>query len=278
MLRRQIARRCVYGVDLNTIAVDLARLAIWIHTFVPGLPLSFLDHNLLWGNALIGVGTLDEANQCLEEMGGSLLRISSAELTPALEPLRQLAGLSDANASEIAQARIAFSEAQRAAAPVGALFDILTAARLNSDCRQAVWQDGARWIANLDKLPGTAIHKQAVKVLTAIPPFHFPVAFPEVFLRERSGFDLLLGNPPWEEATVEEDRFWTRHNPGFHSLQQKEQETEKKKLRAARPDLVKVYEAERAQAELLRSVLTSGQYPGMGTGDPDVYKAFYWRF
>ncbi len=211
-------------------------------------------------------------------MGGSLLRISSAELTPALEPLRQLAGLSDANASEIAQARIAFSEAQRAAAPVGALFDILTAARLNSDCRQAVWQDGARWIANLDKLPGTAIHKQAVKVLTAIPPFHFPVAFPEVFLRERSGFDLLLGNPPWEEATVEEDRFWTRHNPGFHSLQQKEQETEKKKLRAARPDLVKVYEAERAQAELLRSVLTSGQYPGMGTGDPDVYKAFYWRF
>jgi hypothetical protein len=43
-----------------------------------------------------------------------------------------------------------------------------------------------------------------------------------VFLRDRSGFDLLLGNPPWEEATVEEDRFWTRHNPGFHSLRQKE--------------------------------------------------------
>jgi hypothetical protein len=278
LLRRQIARRCIYGVDLNTIAVDLARLAIWIHTFVPGLPLSFLDHNLLWGNALIGVGTLDEANQCLGEMGGSLLRVSSDELTPALEPLRQLAGLSDANASEIAQARTAFSRARRAAAPVSALFDILTAARLDAECRQAVWQDGARWIANLTKLPETAIHKQAQKVLAAIPPFHFPVAFPEVFLRDRSGFDLLLGNPPWEEATVEEDRFWARHNPGFHSLRQKDQETEKKKLRASRPDLVKVYDAERAQAELLRSVLTSGQYPGMGTGDPDVYKAFYWRF
>jgi len=47
LLRRQVARRCVYGVDLNAVAVELARLALWVHTFVPGLPLSFLDHNLV---------------------------------------------------------------------------------------------------------------------------------------------------------------------------------------------------------------------------------------
>jgi hypothetical protein len=47
LLRRQIARRCIYGVDLNPTAVNLARLAIWIHTFVPGLPLSFLDRTLV---------------------------------------------------------------------------------------------------------------------------------------------------------------------------------------------------------------------------------------
>src|SRR5205823_3941602 len=45
LLRRLIARRCIYGVDLNPVAVNLARLSIWIHTFVPGLPLSLLDHN-----------------------------------------------------------------------------------------------------------------------------------------------------------------------------------------------------------------------------------------
>ncbi|MCZ7531726.1 MAG: hypothetical protein M5U31_16185 [Acidimicrobiia bacterium] len=61
LLRRLVARRCIYGVDLNRIAVELARLAVWIHTFVPGLPLSFLDHNLRWGNSLTGIGTLDEA-------------------------------------------------------------------------------------------------------------------------------------------------------------------------------------------------------------------------
>ena len=56
LLRRQVARHCVYGVDKNRVAVELARLAIWVHTFVPGLPLSFLDHNLVQGDSLTGVG------------------------------------------------------------------------------------------------------------------------------------------------------------------------------------------------------------------------------
>ena len=65
LLRRQVARRCVYGVDLNPVAVELARLALWVHTFVPGLPLSFLDHNLVCGDSLTGVGPLDEAMTAL---------------------------------------------------------------------------------------------------------------------------------------------------------------------------------------------------------------------
>jgi hypothetical protein len=60
LLRRLIARRCIYGVDLNPVAVDLARLSLWIHTFVPGLPLSLLDRNLVVGNSLVGIGQLGE--------------------------------------------------------------------------------------------------------------------------------------------------------------------------------------------------------------------------
>ena len=67
LLRRLIARRCIYGVDLNSIAVQLARLAVWIHTFVPGLPLSILDHNLVHGNALIGIGNLAEIEDKLTQ-------------------------------------------------------------------------------------------------------------------------------------------------------------------------------------------------------------------
>jgi hypothetical protein len=278
LLRRQIARRCIYGADRNRIAVDLARLALWIHTFVPGLPLSFLDHSLVEGNSLVGIGTFEEADRWMAEAGGSLLRIQPEELEPAAAPLRELAELSDASAAEIAEARKKLRVAIQAAAPVAALFDILAAARLDDECRQAFWQDGIRWLKNLKALPGSKHHVRAREVLAAIPPFHFPTAFPEVFLRARPGFDVMLGNPPWEEATVEEDRFWTRHLPGLHSKTQKVQEDEKKRLRRERPDLAKGYEQEKSEAELVRRVLTSGQYPGMGTGDPDVYKAFYWRF
>ena len=66
LLRRQIARRCIYGLDLNLMAVELARLGIWIHTFVPGLPMSALDHNLVVGNSLTGIGTIDEVLDVLE--------------------------------------------------------------------------------------------------------------------------------------------------------------------------------------------------------------------
>ena len=69
LLRRLIARRCVYGVDLNPLSVELARVGMWIHTFVPGLPLSFLDHNLTVGNSLTGIGTIDEAIDALRNSG-----------------------------------------------------------------------------------------------------------------------------------------------------------------------------------------------------------------
>ena len=74
LLRRMIARRCIYGVDLNSVTVQLAQLSIWIHTFVPGLPLSLLDHNLVHGNALIGVGSLDEIRRKFDQGLGLYLR------------------------------------------------------------------------------------------------------------------------------------------------------------------------------------------------------------
>ena len=74
LLRRLIARRCIYGVDLNALSVQLARLSVWIHTFVPGLPLSVLDHTLVRGNSLVGVGTVEDVRAKFDEMSGTLVR------------------------------------------------------------------------------------------------------------------------------------------------------------------------------------------------------------
>ena len=83
-----IARRCIYGVDLNPITVQLARLSIWIHTFVPGLPLSLLDHNLVNGNALIGIGSLNEIKNKFDESAGTLFEVDADNLLgKAAKPL-----------------------------------------------------------------------------------------------------------------------------------------------------------------------------------------------
>jgi hypothetical protein len=279
LLRRQIARRCIYGVDLNPIAVELARLSLWVHTFVPGLPLSFLDHSLVVGNSLVGIATIQEASDWLREIVGTLYAVSEERLLGSAKgALDRLARLSDATAAEIERARQAFREARKATQPAEALFDVLAAARISDDVRAEVFQHASHWMEAPDSVVRSKARTLAAESLKAIPPFHFPVAFPEVFLREESGFDVIVGNPPWEKEKVEENRFWTRHYPGFHSLSQKERETITRRLRTQRPDLAQAYEREAEQSDLLRRVLVSGPFPGMGTGDPDVYKAFCWRF
>ena len=278
LLRRQIARHCTYGVDLNALSVQLARLAVWIHTFVPGLPLSFLDRNLVRGNALVGVGTIDELRETIRKRSLPLFAVDAERLLGAAKkPLRRLANLNDATLPDVAAAREADREAREALRDTEALFDAVTALPISDDAGAAgfpfeEWESpGAAARAH----PAVDAARDALRGLDAL---HFPVAFPEVFLRDRPGFDAILGNPPWEEIKPEEHRFWGRHFSSFHGLPQREQERIKSRLRAERPDLVAAWEVERNEVEQVRKALVGGTYPGMETGDPDLYKAFCWRF
>jgi len=276
LLRRLIARRCIYGVDLNSLAVDLARLSIWIHTFVPGLPLSYLEHNLVAGNSLTGIGTLQELADAL---GGQPLFVDPQTiLGDAMQPLERLARLADTSPQELAQARKAHQEALERIRPAQALCDLVAAGRLDSEILLKAGEVAQHWDEEKDRLFGSKIHRRAQQVLKDLRPVHFPVALPEVFLRKPTGFDVILGNPPWEKPRVEEHAFLARHEPGLRGLNQREQERLKEHLRKTRPDLVAQLEAELAEAESIRKALVEGPYPGMGTGDPDLYKAFCWRF
>jgi len=124
----------------------------------------------------------------------------------------------------------------------------------------------------------TQLSRRATERLRAVPAFHFPIAFPEVFLRSNPGFDVIVGNPPWEKAKVEEDHFWTRYFPGFVAMSKKDQASAKRAYLKERPDLSALLKQEIEEAELMREILIKSPYPGMGTGDPDVYKAACWRF
>ena len=275
LLRRQVARRCIYGVDRNRVAVELARLAVWIHTFVPGLPLSFLDHNLVEGDSLTGIGTIDEAVAVLEPRSGvghhSLFYDQlKGFLARAEKALRRLAAISETTTAEVTAARAAHLEALTAVQPAKDLFDLLVSVRLGK-AAVPYGVDEERIAAHTDL-------RDARAMAAALRSLHFPVAFPEVFLRERPGFDVIVGNPPWEEATVEELGFWALRYPGLKSMPAGEQKAEIARLRRQRKDFVEEYEAAVDEAEQLRALLLAGPYPGMGQGDPDLYKAFCWRF
>jgi len=88
---------------------------------------------------------------------------------------------------------------------------------------------------------------------------------------------VLLGNPPWEKAKVEEQRWWGLRFPGMYNMPAAERQLRMPQLMAEHPDLTKMYQAEVAAAADLRKILTSGPYPGIGKGDPDLYQAFAWR-
>jgi hypothetical protein len=309
LLRRLIARRCIYGVDLNPLSVQLARLAVWIHTFVPGLPLSLLDRNLVVGNSLIGIGTIGEIQKRFQaaEFGEDELKLINIDAGSLLEdatlPLQRLAKLNDSSYEDIERARKATKQAEDAVEPAKALCTIITALPLaelrseeitgerifnssDSGKHEFQWNQLNRplknfrfeeWEESKHKITETQAHKRAKFLLGENPPFHFPVSFPEVFLRKNPGFDVILGNPPWDKVKVEEKNFWCRYFPGLKGISQREYELAKNRLSKQRSDLQKLFEHEVKTNKILNSILRSGANP-LGAGDSDLYKAFIWRF
>mgnify|MGYP001135519095 CR=1 FL=1 len=277
LLRRQIARRCIYGVDVNPLAVELARLSIWIHTFVPGLPLSFLDQNLVVGNSLVGIATFDEANEILAG-SGDLFSITAADrLARAREPLEKLAKLADATAAEVAEAKELYRELKERTRSEAGLLTILAASRIDEEIHQAVDQGQ---IATLLQGEGDVftdtLLRRAEEVLSDLNPLHFPIAFPQVFLGERAGFDVILGNPPWDKVRFEEDAFYVRYIPGLMSLLQGDRKKAIASLQRSQPALVERHQRAKEHSRLLQKAFRKqrGGYVLQGSGHLDLAKLF----
>ncbi len=273
LLRRLIARRCVYGVDLNPLSVELARVGMWIHTFVPGLPLSFLDHNLVAGDSLTGIGTIEEATAELVSTGAQASLFDDPlreDLRKAEEPLRRLANIADATIADVAQAREAAADVEEAVDDVAGLFDLVVAARTG--------EVPAPSITSLKELQTleTAYAREVVKAMRVV---HFPVAFPEVFLRERSGFDVIIGNPPWDKVRHEPQQFWAVRAPGLLALSEPKQKAEIARLRLERSLDAQAEVQEAASREKLQSLIDRAfRLQGRGQhGHHDFAKLFVER-
>ena len=277
LLRRQIARHCIYGVDRHQVAVELAKVAIWVHTFVPGLPLTSFSHNLRFGDSLVGVSDLLEVKKALnydsDSPQQSLFFVSLEQIIDEATTISdELANIRDDDIAEQSLGKEKERELEAKMKPARQLFDLVTAKRAGVDVNVS--------------LTGTfdeeAIENewQNPEVQTAVEwlhPLHFQAAFPEVFKSDRQGFDCLLGNPPWEQVKVAKNIWWGIHSPGIRALSKKQMNKEIAKLMADRPDLVSEFEAEKNQKDMYKEVLKQGEFD-LGPGDTDLYKAFAWRF
>lgn len=273
LLRRQVARRCIYGLDVNPMAVELARLALWIHTFVPGLPMSNLDHGLVNANSLTGIGTIDEALDALQpgHAPGEITlfdEILTDQLASSKTLLVDVANASEANKAEVEEGARLLSEARAAADMARRIFDAAVAARIG-------WIEPGL-ILDEDSMIRVLGHPKVADVTDELHPAHMPYLFPEVFLRADGGFDVLLGNPPWEKLKVETDQWWGLRLPGLRSMPQKQKNAALKAFRESRPDLEAEFEREVQSVRALNDVIKKGPFD-LGSGDTDLYQAFAWR-
>lgn len=280
LLRRQIARRCIYGLDINPLAVELSRLAIWIHTFVPGLPMSSLEHGLVCGNSLTGFGSIQEAMNAILPgrqnarkgtlVGDPLEFLIEDALIDAKKLLLDSANADEATKAEVKNAKEVSSKAKELSGKVKSLFDLAVANRNGTlSLGDAVTEDELLRHLSDDGLDDLIAH---------LNPAHLPYLYPEVFLRERPGFDALIGNPPFKEVTSEELQFWNTRFPGLKGVSNDSQQKAKEGYRVKYPEMYLEFQREQEFSKIFRIALNSGPYPGMGSGDPDLYKAFAWRF
>lgn len=274
LLRRQVARRCIYGIDVNPLAVELSRLAIWIHTFVPGLPMSTLDHGLVCANSLTGIGTVEEAQRALipNHVRGQQAffdDVIDLGLSRARDLLIDAANAEEANKAEVENTARLAAQARAAAEPTRQIFDAAIAARVGLVRAGSAFTE--------EELVAIARQSEVVDFVARAQPAHMPYLFPEVFLRSNPGFDALIGNPPWEKLHVEEHLWWGIRLPGRRGTPKAERDKQLAAFQKSRPDLVVEYEAEVERVDAARRVIRSGPYPGIGAAHIDLYQAFAWR-
>lgn len=214
--RRLIAERCLYGVDLNLLAVELAKLSIWLVTLAKGRPFGFLDHNLRCGDSLLGIHRLDQLTQLsMNSTGQGQLRLFGQNVEQAVReaielrsrlremPIRDIRDV-EAMAHLDADARRRLEVPEFIAdAFIGEVFASAGGTALDNALASLTIQAGQAIDGDREVL--ALMRRRSVVALStdlsadkpARRPFHWPLEFPEVFARECGGFDGIVGNPPF---------------------------------------------------------------------------------
>lgn len=247
---REVISHCIFGVDRNPMAIELARMALWLEGFTEGRPLGFLDHHLQVGDALLGLTDLtaleygiskdafkplsgDDRETCrelnkantqalkqLEQQRKSPQFSLALEQNNSLTALQALEALPQDNLQHISAKQRAYQDFLQHSknSPLHHAADLLVGAYLlekTPDSQDKI-PTTASLMLELMAQPDNhhAQHLQqraaAQAACRAASVFHWPLAFPQVFAQ--GGFDCVLANPPWERIKLQEEEFFATRN------------------------------------------------------------------
>ncbi|WP_338702540.1 N-6 DNA methylase [Streptomyces sp. Q6] len=321
---REVVARCIYGVDLNPMAVELAKVSLWLEAMEPGKALGFLDAHVRHGNALLGTtpsllagGVPDEAfdaiegddkkyaaalkkrNKAQRSGQGDLFAESEVTVPSNARLAAQLSRITNAPADDLSDVN-----AQEAAYEAYVSSSAYTRDRETADtwCAAFVWpkQQGAPEapthdvVRNLLAGDTAAVNDATLTEVLALSEqyrfFHWHLEFPEVFAVPESGagvdpatgwaggFDVVVGNPPWDSINFPETEFFAVRAPDIAATNNTA--ARKKKIQALGDDpdtvgLFNEYEAGKrrvyGESHFLR---ISGRYPLTGQGNLNLYALF----
>ena len=233
LLKRQVLKRCVYGVDLNPMAVELAKVSLWLDAFTLGAPLSFLDHHLKCGNSLIGARIADVQAALDKPDQRSLLAQSQfTGLMLATDLMARIGDLPDVTIEQNRKSKSTYADAYAALAPFKRILDMYTSRWFGNTPTKAKGKnrqvfdptleflsrdDTQAWItdptsatlAKDDYMKAAQVAETTMTVAKGMRFFHWELEFPEVFFaassmglpgrtRQDAGFDAVVGNPPYD--------------------------------------------------------------------------------
>ncbi|MFM0489838.1 Eco57I restriction-modification methylase domain-containing protein [Paraburkholderia graminis] len=239
---RDVVAHCVFGVDKNPMAVELSRMALWLEAYTPDRPLTFLDHHLQCGDALLGVldpkilegGIPDEAFAALsgddKPTASALKKQNKADLrswksiaagdlftkTGLASQADSVEHLADDNLTSIAAKRDAWKRSSTLAKEslLAKLADTYVAAFLAPKVPAEATRvplSGYLWGLSTGQVASQDIDNAASAICARHGVFHWWLAFPQI--AAKGGFSVMLGNPPWERIKLQEEEFFANRSP-----------------------------------------------------------------
>lgn len=213
--KRIVADRCIYGVDINPMAVEMAKLSLWLVTMQKNRPFTFVDHSLKCGDSLLGVTdpkqieyfSLQPEKKTQSE---SIKRICKPLLETAIAKRKELESFIANDIQAIQRKEKLFLEAKKALDKIRLLGDLLVGEQLRNISKpdmtvtelEEIFREVTDEFSNIDsyqKIKAQALYDKAKRLLGQYKPFHWLLEFPEVFWQEddKGGFDAIVGNPPF---------------------------------------------------------------------------------